>query len=487
MSGVGNRAAILTLSRLANYGLVLISPLILVHVLTVEQFGRYREFLLYAAMLQQLAHFSVNDSVLYCIPAHPASRWRTVRQTAALAACTCLLTVAALAVIDRASGGRVVGSLLAPLCAFTLAGTNLDFWEYFFVATDRTRLVFVYSSVRLGARVIIATVAAVLTHDVRVIIWGLVGLEALRLVAAALYLAAADRSASEPRLPEPWREQIRYCLPSGAASVVAILNRNLSGLVVAKGLGAVALAHYTIGQYAQPVVRTLRNSVSSVVLPEMVRRKGISRSAQLDLWRHATVVNTIALVPIIAVILRYARPLVGTVFGAAYLPAAILLKMYMLVILVSCFDFAPALRALSRTRPLLESSIASILACALLLLLLVPRYGVVGAMAAFALGTLVDSAWLARATMRLYGVSLGALLPWSSLGRVAAAALIAAAVLVPSFWQQALGTLGIAAAAVAYLAVFVLLLFGLRVPEAHRLLAWARRLMPALSVASRKA
>ncbi|HEV7138922.1 MAG TPA: hypothetical protein VGN43_19960, partial [Steroidobacteraceae bacterium] len=97
MAGVGNRAAILTLSRLANYGLMLISPVILVRLLTVAQFGRYREFLLYASVLQSIAVFSINDSLLYCIPAHAASRWRTVRQTAVLIACSSLITVAVLA------------------------------------------------------------------------------------------------------------------------------------------------------------------------------------------------------------------------------------------------------------------------------------------------------------------------------------------------------------------------------------------------------
>jgi O-antigen/teichoic acid export membrane protein len=484
---LGNRAAILTLSRLANYGLLLISPLILVRLLTVEQFGRYREFLLYAAVLQSLAAFSINDSVLYCIPAHPHSRWRTVRQTAVLIACTSLLTVAALAAIDRASGGRAVGTLLLPLCAFTLASANLDFWDFFWVATNRPGLVFAYSSVRLGARVIVATVAAALMHDVRAIIWALVGLEALRLIAAAAVMAAADRAATEPKLPEPWREQLRYCVPSGTASILSMLNRNLSSLAVAKVLGAVALAQYTIGQYAQPAIVTLRNSVSAVVLPEMVRRERDASGERLELWQRATVVNTIVLLPVVALVLRYASPLVGTVFGAAYLPAAVLLRIFMLVVVRACVDFAPALRAVNRTRPLVESSIASIAACALLLYLLVPTYGAAGAMAAFALCTLVDSAWLARATLRHYGVSLGELLPWSSLGKVAAAALIAAAVLATSFWRQALGTPGMAVAAASYLGAFSLLLLALKVPEAHWLLAWARRCVPALSAACRRA
>jgi O-antigen/teichoic acid export membrane protein len=57
MSEIGNRAAILTLSRLANYGLMLVSPIVLVRLLSVADFGRYREFLLYASILQSFAVF----------------------------------------------------------------------------------------------------------------------------------------------------------------------------------------------------------------------------------------------------------------------------------------------------------------------------------------------------------------------------------------------------------------------------------------------
>ena len=488
MSGVGNRAAILTLSRLANYGLMLISPIILVRLLTVEQFGRYREFLLYASVLQWIAIFSINDSVLYCIPAHPASRWRTVRQTAVLIACSSLITVVGVTVLDRATGGRIVGPLLLQICLYVLFSSNLDFWDFYWVATDRPGLLFVYTSLRLAARVIVAIAAAALTHDVHTIIWALIALEGVRVLGAAIVMVAVDRGASEPPLGDPWREQLRYCLPSGTASVLSMLNRNLSSLVVAKVLGAVAYAQYSIGKFGEPIVVTLRNSVSAVVLPEMVRRDRDPREKSLALWKQATVINMILLFPAVVIVLRYAQPLVEKVFGHSYAPAALVLQIYMLGLVRECFDFAPALRARNRTRPLVESNVISMIACGLFLAIIIPAGGgVAGAMAAVVLAMVVEAVWLGRATIRQFGVTLGQLIPWSSAGRVALAAALAAVVLATSAWRDWFGPGGMALGSIAYLAAFALLLLALRVPEAHALLAWARRLVPTFPAASRKA
>ena len=465
---------------------MLISPVILVRLLTVAQFGYYREFLLYVSLLQTVAVFSINDSLLYCIPAHPASRWRTVRQTALLIAASSLISVGIVAVLDRATAGHILGPLLAPVCVYTLLVANLDFWDFYWVATDRPGMILVYTSCRLGARVTVAIVSAALTHDVQVIMWALITLEGVRVAGTLVVIMVVDRSAAEPPLPEPWREQLRYCIPSGAASVLSTLNGNLGGVVVAKALGAVALAHYTIAKFGEPVVVTLRNSVSSVVLPEMVRRDRGSRADALALWQRANAINTIMLFPVVAIVERFALPLVETVFGRAYAPAALILQIYMLFVVRECFDFAPAMRAINRTRPLVGSNIASIIACAVLLALLVPAGGVAGAMVAVVAAAFVDAVWLGRAMMRHYGVGLGELIPWASTGKVAAAALMAAVVLVPA-WQQMLGTGGMVLGSLTYLAAFALLLLGLRVPEAFVLLAWARRLVPTLATACRKA
>ena len=51
IAGLVSRTAIISITRFMNQGLVVISPILLVRLLTVEEFGRYREFLMYAGLL----------------------------------------------------------------------------------------------------------------------------------------------------------------------------------------------------------------------------------------------------------------------------------------------------------------------------------------------------------------------------------------------------------------------------------------------------
>jgi O-antigen/teichoic acid export membrane protein len=253
------------------------------------------------------------------------------------------------------------------------------------------------------------------------------------------------------------------------------------------------LAQYAIGRFGEPVVTTVRNSVSSVVLPEMVRKdRGAAAGATavrgaaggtvvggtaLALWQKATVVNAIMLLPIVVLVVRYADPLVTFVFGPNYVSAALVMQIYMLVVVRECVDFGPALRAVNRTRPLVESNVASFLACSLSMLALIPLAGLAGAMLAFVVSSYVDVLWLGWRTLQAYDVRLSELLPWRSLAKTALAALVAALLLVNSAWTDMFGRAGIVLAGLVYVTVFALLLQMMRIPEALVLQAWGKRLV----------
>jgi O-antigen/teichoic acid export membrane protein len=450
----------------------LISPVILVRLLSVHEFGRYREFLLYAGVLISIAAFGVNSSLLRFVPDNPQG-WRYVNQAVTLTFASSVLVAGSMLALNALVGGALVGEYATQVALYVFLFVNLDFWELLWLSEKRSYAVLGYSTGRLLARIAVVTTAAALTKNVDTVIWSLIGLETLRLATSAAGWWRRSRTA-QTGLQSRWREQLRHCLPFGGALVLVTLNKSMGGLFVAKMLGPVALAHYAIGVYVAPVITVLRNSLSDVLLPEMVARNRDLQSDRLALWRRSTVVTMIALVGAGVVLAKFAEPLVETLFSAKYLPAAPIFQLYLLVFLRESIDFAVPLRAADRTTAILRSNLVAIVTNAALMLVMLPRWGVLGAVAAFLISRAVDGAYLGAQTMQAYAIPLAALASWKDLVKVLVSAAFASVVLIGSFWIEYMGIFGIALGGAAYLLAFFTLLALLRIPEVTTLLHYVR-------------
>ncbi len=470
MSGFGRQAFLLSAARLANYGLMIVSPVILVRFLTVEDFGRYREFLMYGSMLQGFASLTINDSLLYFTPKYPASSWRIVRATSVLVACNCAAVIFLLVLFDKVSGGGLVGPYLWSVSAYVIFFVNVDFWESFLLARRQTGAMFAYTAGRLIGRMLVVVAVAIATHDVNTIILALVGLEGLRLVISAIAWRYTTRESVEPPVPNLLREQLHFCVPAGIAMILTQTNRSLGNIVVVKFLGAAALAQFTIGTYGEPIVIALRNSISTALLPEMVRRNAVSTKEPLSLWQKTTVVNCMLVLPAAVLLARYAFPLVTKVFGANYQAAVPVLQIYGFAMVRSCFDFSPPLRSVGKTRPLVLSNIAAIVSNSVCLFLLLPLLGISGAMIARVVSGFFDGAYLGFAVTQIYGISARKMLPWASLAKLVSSATLAAGILIGDFWTDKFGVAGVLIASLAYGGLFTAFTLMWRIPEAETLL-----------------
>ena len=384
------------------------------------------------------------------------------------------------AIIHLLVPGGLVGPYLVPLVLYVLLFVNLDWWECLWLATRRLVAVFVYTAGRLTARMLVVVSVAIVTNSVAAIIWSLIVLEALRFAGALVAWRAADRSRLEPPIEDIRREQLRFCVPYGMASLLSLLSRNLGNLVIVRYLGAAALAEFTIGTYGEPIILALRNSISTVVLPELVRLGGSSQSDALRLWQRSTVINSLLLLPCAAIVAWYAEPLVLKAFGAAYRPAIPVLQWYALVIVRSCFDFSPLLRAINRTRPFVTTGVLAGLVNGLALAVLLPVTGIVGAAIALGLSSVVEAICLGFTASRLYRCGLRGLLPWAALMKVAVCAAVAAlfAFGITAAWRASIR--GAAVGAILYSGLFVVLVLGARVEEATAVLQRLKPLLPTL-------
>ena len=216
---------------------------------------------------------------------------------------------------------------------------------------------------------------------------------------------ARYRQRGQRRLESGWREQLRFCGPTGAAHVLVGLNKSMGSLYVAKFLGPVGLAHYAIGTYMRPIITVLRNSLSDALLPEMSSQlRSPQHGDSLVLWRRMTVVAAILLIPAAVLLARFADTIVVTLFSRGVPAAVPVFQIYLLVLFREIVDFAVPLRAINRTAPMMYGNLVSLVVNAIFLAILLPTVGLIGAAMAYIIARMIEGFYLGRQTAKAYEI-----------------------------------------------------------------------------------
>ena len=111
-----------------NYGLVLISPMVLVRLLSPDDFGRYREFLVYVTLLAGISAFGINSSLLRFVPDNPQSTARFVNHSIVMTLLSSILVTGSALVLNALFQGQLIEDYAVPVALYVLLSVNLDFW-----------------------------------------------------------------------------------------------------------------------------------------------------------------------------------------------------------------------------------------------------------------------------------------------------------------------------------------------------------------------
>ena len=114
MSSFVSRGAVLASARLLNQALALLSPLLLVRLLEISEYGRYRQFMATAMFITSLAGFALSANLNYLIARSPERQPVDITNT-----CMLMLGVGVRERARRGPGAavdRAAGNLLGLVC-----------------------------------------------------------------------------------------------------------------------------------------------------------------------------------------------------------------------------------------------------------------------------------------------------------------------------------------------------------------------------------
>jgi len=423
------RTVVLSVSRFASQAIVLISPLLLVRILPVEEYGQYREFLVYAGMIGAFVTFGVHSSLVYLIPRHPERERTWITQTALFTLASSTLAVIVIYLAGDLLRGNTSFDFVTALQLYILFFANLDFLECYWLSKKRTDNVLYYSLTHLVARMSVVVISAYLTEDAESIVLALVVLESIRFLLVLLY--ANWRHWFTLRLSrQSLNIQSAYFLPLGAGLVVEVMNRQGGALFISIVMGAEALAFFVIGAFATQIINILRGAIADVIFPEIVEMRHANPKDALPLWKKATVWYCILLFPTAGFLGFYSDAIVTVLFTSEYASAIPVFSVFAMLLLIECFDFALPLRVQNANRYFLFANITALGTNIGLLYPAYTMFGLLGPAVALIVSRLVFTAYLARQAKRIYKVDWAELVDWGLIARVGMAVLICLPILV---------------------------------------------------------
>jgi O-antigen/teichoic acid export membrane protein len=348
MSSIARETSILIVCRFVNYLVLFASPVVLVRILSVEKFGMYREFMLYAGMIANFAAFSVNKSLIYFLSKYDHDK-QYINNSIFLNILITIFVVLFILISKNLIISKTSFDFVFSLLLYLIFFLNLDYCESYWISIRRTNYVLYYTFLRGLIRNIVVILSAYIFSDVTKMIHCLVIVEVIRFILICFYTKKIKSINIKLNLVK-LKDQISYILPMGISNFIFYLNKEISKILILYTMGVEYLAIYSVGCYQIPIIGIVRGSIGDIVFSEVCSRSSSNIDKAFVLWKQTNVIYLSVVLPVFFVFFFYAKEFITIFFTEKYLESIIIFKIYMFLMLKECFETGIPIRMLNKNK-----------------------------------------------------------------------------------------------------------------------------------------
>jgi O-antigen/teichoic acid export membrane protein len=460
MSSFISRGAVLASARLLNQALALLSPMLLVRLLDIVEYGRYRQFMSVAMLVTSIGGFALTANLTYLLARSPERAATDVTKTTWLLFVVSVVSALFVIVFHTWLVPVEIADSWWLLALYVFMFLNLEVVVAYWLAQRRSIEVMQYTLVVTVWRLATLLGAALYFRDVNMIFITVVCAETLKNVGIYVWLRARHLLVFHWD-SEALREQVRLVTPLGLGSILNKANE-FGRVVVGTQMGPVPMAIYTTAHYQVPLVNIVQTSLSDVIFPDLVKRARRDPAEGLRLWKRAQMMVAAVILPAWLLLSYFAEPMIRLAFTAEYVSATPYFQVFLILMVRQVFQFSTLLRSVEDNASFATSNAVALGINIVILLALMPRFGLWGPTLGLVVGQLWTAWYLGKRVMTRYQVPLAEIFPWRKFGLSLAASLFALAVMhgtisvMPEGIVSTLAGLGIFAAVYVIAARFIL-------------------------------
>jgi len=184
---------------------------------------------------------------------------------------------------------------------------------------------------------------------------------------------------SEITCSECLPEQIKYVLPLGLISLVALFASSIDRIIITLFMNIEDFAHYDRGAMQIPIISTLSITVGAVIMPKLVDYyKNANIKDFLHLWHQSIKKVALIVFPSFIFLMICARQIITFLYTERFEDSVIIFQTYLFVLPLSITIFGNVFSAANKNIYLLYMQIGSVLLNAFLSVLMVKAYGSIG-------------------------------------------------------------------------------------------------------------
>jgi O-antigen/teichoic acid export membrane protein len=461
-------------------------PLLLVRRLSMAEYGNYKQFFLLLTSANNILPLGMNMTAFYFLPRAANTREKGQAVLCILmfyglvlgAACAILVSSPSLvATLFQSEELGKSGRLIGVTVIFYVTSMLFDVIA---VANGESEI---GAAVIVGSnllRTAVLLLAAIFWANIHAIIWATAGFSAFQVAVMAVYL--------ESRFPGFWkafdwvqvRSQLSYAIPLGTAAMFFVLQTDLHSSFVSHRFGPAIFAIYANGCFQLPLVGILYDSVGSVLIPRMsTLQQHDNRGEIVELAGKVARTLSAAFFPMYAFLSVMATEFITLMFRRQYLGSVPIFRVNLLLLPLFILMVDPILRAYKEQRFwFLRLNVLLVIVLSVSLQFGLPYFGLTGAILC-----VVAVQYFGRFAM-LFRVAKILDLDWRDLSRLRDVGKIAGASAGAALgaWIVRLLMLGgqpivmLLATGAVFVAIYLGLLFALKVPTAEEVEMVRRRI-----------
>jgi O-antigen/teichoic acid export membrane protein/glycosyltransferase involved in cell wall biosynthesis len=307
-------------------------PLVLVRLLSPEQIGHYKIFFLYVMMMPAFSFTTGLFSGLGYWAGQGSRGERAIQLSNVMTflggVIMALLALAASPLIMKKFDWPFVYALYFSGCV--LGSVCLNFMEEATIVTGHVWLGAIYQSTTEILRSIGIVTAALISHDLQVVLFACTVIWLLK-TASALVLGYRLKLVRFSFDREIFKSVWRYSLPVSMATFFSFFVKSADQVILSAVITPAAFAFYALGCLQVPPLVIIEHAITRTLVPRLSHAFATGNPAHAaKSYRESVGQLAFLLIPAVTGLIVFARPIITMLFTTQYADSAVYLRWYAL-------------------------------------------------------------------------------------------------------------------------------------------------------------